>query len=117
MYDAPIFKQCPALAALGKTFDPNPDHVRACLLELARFVSGGRERESQRSEFMAHMERIRERNKARDRVRKEVEATPNYSALEAFARRLLDPEDLGLAVPAHVRDEARAALGMPKVES
>lgn len=34
-----------------------------------------------------------------------------------FAYRLLDPEDLGLAVSAYVRDEARRHLGLPLVET
>lgn len=33
-----------------------------------------------------------------------------------LCRRLLDPEDLGRAVPPHVRDEAREAIGLPAVE-
>ena len=37
-------------------------------------------------------------------------------ALQLIAR-LLDPEDLGLAVSAEVRDAAREVLGMPKVET
>lgn len=38
-------------------------------------------------------------------------------ALTAFARRFLDPEDLGLAVGAYTRDQARVALGRQPVES
>lgn len=38
-------------------------------------------------------------------------------ALDAFARRLLDPEDLGHAVTAEVRDAARAALGRATTET
>jgi len=38
-------------------------------------------------------------------------------ALAAFARRFLDPEDLGYAVGAYTRDQARVALGRPPVES
>lgn len=34
-----------------------------------------------------------------------------------FVRRLLCPEDLGFSVPPHVRDSAREALGMNRVES
>jgi hypothetical protein len=33
-----------------------------------------------------------------------------------FLRRLLNPEDLGYAVPAHVRDDVREVLGMERVE-
>jgi len=36
--------------------------------------------------------------------------------LGAFARRLLNPEDLGYAVTAEVRNEARRALGLPEVK-
>lgn len=36
--------------------------------------------------------------------------------LEAFAKRFLCPEDLGFAVTACVRDDARIALGQPAVE-
>jgi hypothetical protein len=35
--------------------------------------------------------------------------------LGAFARRLLNPDDLGHAVTKEVRDSARRALGMPEV--
>lgn len=35
---------------------------------------------------------------------------------EDFIRRFLNPEDLGLAVPAHVRDSCREQLGMPAVD-
>jgi hypothetical protein len=35
--------------------------------------------------------------------------------LAAFARRLLNPDDLGHAVTKEVRDSARRALGMPEV--
>jgi hypothetical protein len=38
-------------------------------------------------------------------------------ALRAFALRFLDPEDLGYVVNARVRDDARQALGMSRVES
>lgn len=31
-------------------------------------------------------------------------------------KRMLDPEDLGYAVPAHVRDDVRDVLGMPRCE-
>jgi len=34
----------------------------------------------------------------------------------AFLFRLLNPEDLGHAVTAEVRDEVRELLGMPRVE-
>ena len=37
--------------------------------------------------------------------------------LAAFARRLLDPQDLGHAVTFEVRQAAREALGMDKVKS
>lgn len=39
-----------------------------------------------------------------------------WDAMLAFLKRLLDPEDLGLAVSGEVRDEARALLGMDRVE-
>lgn len=41
----------------------------------------------------------------------------NLSLLEAFARRFLDPEDLGHSVSAYTRDQARVALGRQAVES
>jgi hypothetical protein len=34
-----------------------------------------------------------------------------------FVRRLLDPEDLGLAVSAEVRDAAREVMGLERVET
>lgn len=39
------------------------------------------------------------------------------SPMEKFVRSLLNPEELGHAVPAHVRDEARKVLGMEPCES
>lgn len=39
-----------------------------------------------------------------------------FRRMENFIKSLLNPEELGLAVPAHVRDSAREALGRPKVE-
>lgn len=35
--------------------------------------------------------------------------------VEAFVKRLLDPEGLGHAVTEEIRDEAREALGLPRV--
>jgi predicted nucleotide-binding protein len=37
--------------------------------------------------------------------------------LRAFALRLLTPEDLGYAATPEIRDAARQALGMPRVET
>lgn len=37
--------------------------------------------------------------------------------LRAFLSRFLNPEELGLAVPAHVRDDVRVALGRRRVET
>jgi hypothetical protein len=37
--------------------------------------------------------------------------------LRALAQRLLDPDDLGYAVSAEVRDAAREALGRQRVEN
>lgn len=42
--------------------------------------------------------------------------TDRNHELRQFALRLLNPEDLGHAVPAEVRDAARKALGMQQVE-
>ncbi len=39
------------------------------------------------------------------------------NAQTEFIKRLLNPEELGCAVPAHVRDEARIALGRAPVET
>lgn len=36
--------------------------------------------------------------------------------LEAFLRRMLNPEDMGLALNYYARDEVRAMLGMQKCE-
>jgi len=44
-----------------------------------------------------------------------VEACRNQAAL-ALLRRMLDPEDLGWAVTAEVRNCARAVLSMPAAE-
>jgi hypothetical protein len=41
----------------------------------------------------------------------------NLDLLEEFARRFLDPEDLGHSVNAYTRDQARVALGRKPVES
>ncbi len=39
IYDSPIFKKCPALAALSSIKEPQPEHIRACLMELALYIS------------------------------------------------------------------------------
>lgn len=44
-----------------------------------------------------------------------VEACRNHAAL-ALLRRMLDPEDLGWAVTAEVRNCARAVLSMPAAD-
>lgn len=46
----------------------------------------------------------------------QVDVATNIYQTYAFVARLLDPEGFGLAVSAEVRDEARACLGLPKVE-
>ena len=46
----------------------------------------------------------------------QVEVATNIYQTYAFVAKLLNPEDFGLAVSAEVRDEARACLGLPKVE-
>jgi hypothetical protein len=38
IFDHPFFKKAPAFAALERTPEPKPEHVRACLMELARYV-------------------------------------------------------------------------------
>jgi hypothetical protein len=45
------------------------------------------------------------------------DAAVTIEVQEAFIRSLLNPEKLGRAVPAHVRDDAREALGRERVES
>lgn len=40
-----------------------------------------------------------------------------FDRLHRLAKNLLDPEMYGHAVSAEVRDAARAALGLPKVET
>jgi hypothetical protein len=42
---------------------------------------------------------------------------PRIEQLESFVNRFLDPEDLGYAVNHFLRDDAREALGMKRVES
>jgi len=37
--DPQFQKRCPAVAALKDTDQPKPDHLRACVLELARWVT------------------------------------------------------------------------------
>lgn len=37
--------------------------------------------------------------------------------MHTFLRSFLNPEELGMAVPAHVRDDVREVLGMKRVES
>jgi hypothetical protein len=41
----------------------------------------------------------------------------DYLRLFAFAHRFLDPEQYGYKVSAEIRDAAREALGLPKVEA
>jgi hypothetical protein len=45
------------------------------------------------------------------------EANNRIKQLEAFVNRFLYPEDLGYAVNHFLRDDAREALGMKRVES
>ena len=45
------------------------------------------------------------------------EANNHIKQLEAFVNRFLDPEDLGYTVNHFLRDDAREALGMKRVES
>lgn len=42
---------------------------------------------------------------------------PATSGPEVFCRAVLDPEDLGFTVNKEVRDRAREALGLPRVEA
>lgn len=37
-FDEQYFKDKPALAGLEKTQEPSPEHIRACLLEMARDI-------------------------------------------------------------------------------
>lgn len=48
-----------------------------------------------------------------DRLESSVAAA---ARMESLLLRFLSPEDLGLAVTPYVRDEAREALGKPRVE-
>lgn len=41
----------------------------------------------------------------------------NNDSLKEFLNRFLNPEDLGYAVSAYIRDEVRVALGYERVES
>jgi hypothetical protein len=50
-------------------------------------------------------------------TRKLDEANNRIKQLEAFVNRFLDPEDLGYSVNHFLRDDAREALGMKRVES
>jgi hypothetical protein len=50
-------------------------------------------------------------------TRKLDEANKRIKQLEAFVNRFLYPEDLGYAVNHFLRDDAREALGMKRVES
>ena len=45
------------------------------------------------------------------------DAADRIDTLDTFLRRFLNPEELGHAVPAHVRDDVREMLGMKRVES
>jgi hypothetical protein len=79
-----------ALAAVEREWDPN---TLAGLL-------GGTPGESQRAVIQREVPRLLAR----------------VNELEAFAKRFLCPEDLGFAVTACIRDDARIALGQPAVE-
>ena len=50
-------------------------------------------------------------------TRKLDEANKRIKQLEAFVNRFLHPEDLGYTVNHFLRDDAREALGMKRVES
>ena len=72
--------------------------------------------------LLAEVERLtRERDEARKSENTQCDLrymeTEHRERLEQFVRSLLNPEELGYAVPAHVRDAARVALGMQAVES
>jgi predicted nuclease with TOPRIM domain len=57
---------------------------------------------------MCEQNHLREvRNKANERIKR----------LEEFVNRFFDPEDLGYVVSTVVRDDAREAIGMKRVES
>jgi hypothetical protein len=45
-----------------------------------------------------------------------TDAAVRINVHEAFLRRFLNPEDIGRAVPGHVRDEVREQLGMERCE-
>jgi hypothetical protein len=44
-FDHPFFRNKPALAALKDVQDPKPEHIRACLLEMARHIIKAEEKE------------------------------------------------------------------------
>lgn len=54
---------------------------------------------------------------ARTRRHWNVATKPATSGPEGFCRAVLNPEDLGFAVGKEVRDRAREALGLPRVEA
>lgn len=37
-FEHPFFRKAPAMAALKDIKEPNPEHVRACLMEMARYM-------------------------------------------------------------------------------
>lgn len=47
----------------------------------------------------------------------DTEKSRRIVELERFIASFLSPEERGLAVPAHVRDDAREILGMDRVET
>jgi len=46
-----------------------------------------------------------------------TDAADNLDELHAFLRTFLNPDERGLAVPAHVRDDVRELLGMKRCET
>ena len=56
-------------------------------------------------------------NHARELERELNAAHERIKRLEEFINRFFDPEDLGYVVSTVVRDDAREALGMKRVES
>ncbi len=78
VFGNPIFSRCPALMALEKTPEPKPEHVRACLLELARHIARLPDEDERLGEalLMEAMERF-----------------PESKALKAYKKGIICPSE------------------------
>ena len=89
----------------AEAFFPHDSKYRVCDADFARQL----ERElNAANQIIRQQQLLDEKNlRLQDRIKR----------LEEFVNRFFDPEDLGYVVSTVVRDDAREAIGMKRVES